>query len=122
MKRSTKAALISGLVFPGLGHFFLRRYLVGLVLLCLAVGATYTIVDTVVETALEVVEEIENGSMAIDSASISQLVEQRSQQAEQSTDMAVWVLMVSWLIGVIDSYRVGRAQERQQESSETKET
>lgn len=117
MKRSTKAVLVSGLVFPGLGHIFLRSYVVGLVLVCLAGGSVYMVVNTAIETALDVAREIETGSMSIDSASISQLVAQRSQQAEQSTNVAVWVFMASWVIGIIDSYRVGRAQERQDESS-----
>jgi hypothetical protein len=110
MKRSTKAVLISGLVFPGLGHIFLRRYVVGFVLLCLAGGSIYTVAKTVIDTALDVAEEIESGSVAVDSGSMSQLVAQRSREAEKSTNVAVWVLMASWVIGIIDSYRVGRAQ------------
>ena len=122
MKKSTKAVLISGLVFPGLGHIFLRRYVVGLVLLCLAGGAIYTVANTAIVTALDVAGEIESGSTALDSASISQLVTQRSQQAGQSTNVAAWVLMISWVIGIIDSYRVGRMQERREESSVERRT
>ena len=120
MKRSTKAALISGLVFPGLGHIYLRSFVIGLVLLCLAGGALYTVANTAIETAYEVAGEIENSGMAVDSASISRLVEQRSQQAGQSANMAEWLLMACWLVGIIDSYRIGRKQERQQEPSVTK--
>jgi hypothetical protein len=122
MKRSTKAVLISGLVFPGLGHVFLRRYLVGLVLLCLAGGSIYVVAKAAIDTALDVAGEIESGSIPIDSVSISQLVAQRSQQAEQSTNLAVWVLMASWVIGIVDSYRVGRAQERLEKSSAARNT
>ena len=53
---------------------------------------------------------------------ISQLVEQRTQQTEQSTNLAVWVLMASWVIGIVDSYRVGRALERPEQSSGAKKT
>jgi uncharacterized membrane protein len=122
MKRSTKAALISGLVFPGLGHLILRRYVVGLVLLCLAGGSIYVIAETVIDTAFDIVGEIEGGGTAMDSSSISQLVEQRTQQTEQSTNLAVWVLMASWVIGIVDSYRVGRALERPEQSSGAKKT
>jgi hypothetical protein len=122
MKRSTKAALIAGLVFPGLGHLFFRRYVVAVLLLCLAGGSIYTVTKTAIDAALNVAGEIESGSIAIDSVSISQLVAQRSQQAEQSTNLAVWVLIASWVIGILDSYRVGRAQERLEESSVAKKT
>jgi len=122
MKRSTKAALLSGLVFPGLGHIYLRRYVAGLVLLCLAGGSIYIVASTVIDTALDVAGEIESGGMAADSASISELVTQRSQQAGQSANVAAWVLMACWLIGIFDSYRVGRAQERREESSVARRT
>jgi hypothetical protein len=122
MKRSTKAVLISGLVFPGLGHILLRKYVVGLLLLSLAGGSIYTVANTAIETALNVTREIESGRTAIDSASISQLVAQRSQQAKRPINVAVWVLMASWVIGIVDSYRVGRAQDRQEKSSVAKRT
>jgi hypothetical protein len=122
MRRSTKAALISGLVLPGLGHVFLRKYLVGLVLLCLAGWSIYEVVITAVDTALDIASEIESGSVVLDSASLSQLVAQRSQYAEGSTNIPVWVLIASWVIGIADSYRVGRAQERQEGSPVVKKT
>ena len=117
MKRSTKAVLLSGLVFPGLGHIFLRKYVLGLALLSLAGGSIYTVARTVIDTALDVAGEIESGSLAINSGSISQLVAQRSREAGQSTTVAVWVLTASWVIGIIGSYRVGRSQERLEEPS-----
>jgi hypothetical protein len=122
MKKSAKAVLISGLVFPGLGHLYLRSYVAGLVLLCLAAGSIYVIAETIIDTAYDIAGEIEGGGMAMDSSSISQLVEQRSQQTEQSTNLAVWVLLACWVIGIIDSYRVGRAQERAQQSPGAKRT
>lgn len=112
MKRTTKAALISGLVFPGLGHVYLRRYIVGVALICLAAWSIYTVAQAAIGTALEIAGEIENGSLAMDAGSIGQLVAQRSQEAEQSTNFAAWVLMATWVFGIVDSYRAGRAQER----------
>ncbi|MCB1723727.1 MAG: hypothetical protein KDJ39_08535 [Gammaproteobacteria bacterium] len=117
MKKSTKAALVSGLVFPGLGHLFLRRYVGGLVLLCVAAWSIHAIATTTIGTALEIAKEIEQGSLSVDATSIGQLVAQRSQQAEQSTVVPMWVFFASWVIGVIDSYRLGRSQERQDEDA-----
>jgi hypothetical protein len=122
MRRSTKAVLISGLVLPGLGHVFLRSYVVGLVLLCVAGWSIYSIATTAIGAALDVAREIESGSMAIDSASISQLVTQRSKQAEDSTNVPVLALLLSWVVGIIDSYRVGRAQDRLEKTPVKKKT
>lgn len=112
MRRSTKAALISGLVLPGLGHIFLRKYVFGLVLLCLSFWSIYSVATSAIGTALDLAKEIEGGGIALDSETMRELVAQRSQQAEQSTRIPLWVFAVSWVIGIVDSYRVGRAQER----------
>jgi len=122
MRRSTKAALISGLVFPGLGHVFLRKYVVGVVLLCLAGWSIYSVATTAIETALDVATEIESRGVAVDSVSIGQLVAQRLEKTEQSTNASMWVLLVTWLIGIADSYRVGRGQEQLEESRAAKRT
>lgn len=115
MRKSTKAALISGLVFPGLGHVYLRKYLAGLVLLCLAGLPVYLITAATIDAALDVANEIQAGNVAPDSGAITKLVERRSQRAERSASIAEWVLLAVWLVGIVDSWRVGRAQERQEE-------
>ena len=122
MKKPTKAVLISGLVFPGLGHIYLRSYIVGVALVCLAAWSIYSVADTSIGIALDIAGEIENGGLALDSASIGQLAAQRSQEAEQSTNLAIWVFMASWVIGIVDSYRIGRRQERQEKMPVPKET
>lgn len=115
MRRSTKAALVSGLVFPGLGHILVRKYVFGLVLLCLAGWSVYAVAAGAIGTALDVAKEIESGSIVLDSETLSELVAQRSQRAEESTKVPLLVLLVTWVIGIVDSYRAGRAQERLEE-------
>ena len=104
MKRSTKAALLSGLIFPGIGHMYLKRY--------------------VVTTALEVAEKIqsESGGVALDMGAITDLVSQQSSGAEQPTNIAMIALVVCWVVGIADSYRQGRTQERVEKVACEKET
>jgi hypothetical protein len=47
MTRSTKAALLSGLVFPGVGHMVLKRFLRGSILMLSALTALLVIVTKV---------------------------------------------------------------------------
>ena len=122
MDKPTKAALISGLVFPGLGHIYLRKYIVGISLVCLAGWSIYTVAESVIGTAFDIAAEIENGGMVIDPGSIGRLLAQRTHEAGQSTNLAVWVLTASWLVGIVDSYRAGRALERLEKLSAPKET
>jgi TM2 domain-containing membrane protein YozV len=112
MKRSTKAALLSGLVFPGLGHIYLKQYVQGILLVFGAALAIYFVVSTVVHTALDVVEKIEGGGVPLDVKAITDLVSQQSRGTEQLTNIATIALLAFWAIGIADSYRVGRAQER----------
>ncbi|MEJ2574560.1 MAG: hypothetical protein P8164_13405 [Gammaproteobacteria bacterium] len=112
MKRSIKAALISGLAFPGLGHIFLKKYLVGAVLLFAAGASVYSVSVTAIDTALSVAREIEAGEVSINEDAIGRLIEQKSQGSAKATNLSLVVLMLSWGIGVVDSYRVGKAKER----------
>jgi len=117
MKKSSKAALWSALVFPGLGHFLVRRYATGLVLLCLSGWSLYSITTTVVDSAVALTGDIQGGSMAIETGAIGEVVLQRAQQAEQSAHIPMMVLTLCWVIGIADAYRVGRSQERAEEAS-----
>ncbi len=114
MKRSTKAALLSGLVFPGIGHLYLKRYIPGSILCVASASAIYFIVSVAMTTAFEVVEKIQSnsGTAALDIASITEMVSQQSSTTEQPVNIATLVLVVCWVIGIVDSYRQGRAQEK----------
>ena len=122
MKRSIKAALISGLVFPGLGHIYLKKYLVGVVLLFVAGVSVYSVSVTAIDTALSVANEIEAGGVAINEDAISRLIEQKPQGSAKITNLSLVALTLSWVIGIVDSYRVGRGKERTKGKASEKET
>lgn len=119
MKRSTKAALLSALVFPGLGHMYLKLYAHGIILSAGAASAIYYIVSDVVGTALAVTEKIQSGDVPLDMAAITDLVSQQSSSVEQQTNVAMIALLVCWVIGVADSYRKGRSYEKVAGKKET---
>jgi hypothetical protein len=86
MKKSSKAALLSGLIFPGIGHIFLKEYLRGSALVVLSLAALSVVVTIAYQHALLIVDRVENA--------------------------AVIVLVACWLAGIIDSYRLGAVQEK----------
>ncbi len=112
MRRSTKAALVSGLVFPGLGHIYLRRYWLGAILIIIAGAALYVIASSVLDTAHSIAREIELGTVPLDANAISQLLAQRSGATGSPANSAAIIFLATWLAGIIDSWRVGRGQER----------
>jgi predicted histidine transporter YuiF (NhaC family) len=112
VKRSTKAALLSALVFPGVGHLYLKRYVIGIFLSGGAASATYFIVSSVVSKAFVIAEKIQSESLSLDVNAIASLVSEQSHGAVGSSmSIATIALIVFWIIGIIDSYRQGRVDE-----------
>jgi len=112
MRRSTRAALISGLVFPGLGHLYLGKYLAGLALLVVAAASIYPVITATVDVALTLAQEIETGDVPLDAEAISTRVEQGSAAAEQAVRVPGVMFLLCWIIGIVYSARAGRRQEQ----------
>ncbi len=114
MKKTTKAVLLSAFVLPGLGHLFLKRYLAGAVLAIAALTALYVYVSGAVEHILQITEMIERGELQPDVEVITELVSRQPVGADARLINIAWaVLIIAWLIGIVDSYRVGRLQENE---------
>lgn len=113
MKKSTKAVLLSALVFPGAGHLLLKKYIHGAILAGTASYGLYFLISRMIEKALQIAEKIESGEVQPDLAVITELVSSQSTGAEaRSLNIATAALIISWLIGIVDSYRVGRAKDK----------
>jgi hypothetical protein len=112
MRRSLKAALLSGLVFPGLGHIVLKQYVRGSLLMISALVASSIIVVKVLQQAQTIVDRINSGDIPVDTEAIADLVSNSANSADGLLqNVAVIVLLSCWLLGIIDSYRLGLAQD-----------
>ncbi len=113
MTRSTKAALLSGLVFPGIGHMVLKQYLRGSALIISALIASSVIVTVVIQRALTIVDRINSGDIPVEAGAIAEIISNSTNGAGSLIEnISVIVLVACWLIGIIDSYRLGIAQEK----------
>jgi hypothetical protein len=113
MTRSTKAAFLSGLIFPGVGHMFLKQYLRGSILMLSALIASSVIVTNAIKQALTIVDRINNGEVPVEAGTIADLVSNSASGAEGTIlNIAALVVGACWLIGIIDSYRLGIIQEK----------
>jgi hypothetical protein len=115
MKKSTKAALLSCFVLPGVGHLYLKRFRFGLLLSVCAAAAVYFITSSAVHAAFEVADKIQGSGVPLDAEAIAELVSQQSSASEESTNTAMTALVVFWLIGIFDSFRVGRVLDKAEE-------
>ncbi len=113
MKKPLKAALLSAFVFPGIGHFLSKKYLAGTILAGTALAGLYVLIAQAVQSALQVIEKIESSAVPLDAAAITELVTKQTSSGEaRLANIATAVLIIAWLIGIVDSYRVARAKDR----------
>jgi TM2 domain-containing membrane protein YozV len=122
LKKSTKAVLLSGLVFPGLGHFYLKRWVTGVVLSGVAAFAVYYISSIAMTIALDVSRRIETGAIPADIATVTNVVSQQFSGIEQATNLASITLLVCWVTGVVGSYWQGQTQDKLDAAGEASTT
>lgn len=105
--------MLSALVFPGLGHLYLKKRLAGSVLIGASFAAIYYLISKAVANALQVVEKIQSGDVQLDVVAITELLSKQSTAAElQLENIATAVFIVCWIIGIVDSYRLGCARDK----------
>jgi len=114
MKKATKAALLSGLVFPGVGQLYLKRWAPGLVLAGVAGYAFYTIVSMVVRVTSDIVQKVESGAASADPQSISLMVQQQVSATLPATNTATLVLGACWVISIVAALWQGRAEDKRE--------
>ena len=113
LNKPMKAVLLSALVFPGAGHFALKKYIPGAVLAGAAFAGLYILVTRMLERALQIAQKLQSGEARLDTSTIVKLVSEQGPRSEaQLLNIATAVLLVVWLIGIVDSYRVGRLQDK----------
>ena len=109
MQKSIKAALYSALIFPGCGHFLLRCYRTGLALLAITLVALGVILNYAMTQAHIIADQILANELPLDPVLIAERVSAATHGGDSPANhLAMSVLIVCWIIGIIDSYRVGR--------------
>jgi len=109
-----KAALLSALVFPGVGHMILKQYRRGSILMLSAMAALSVIVTKAINQAFTIVDRINSGEIPVDAGAIMELAAIPNSGAEDSiVHIAAIVVGAVWIFGIIDSYRLGIIQEKQ---------
>ncbi len=109
MKPSSKAAILSAFVFPGVGHISLKHYISGGIIIAIAAVATIIILSNIMGLAWDIAHQIESGEMTFDLLAITEMVREASYNGSTTVSLATTALIGSWLVSVIDSYRIGRS-------------
>jgi hypothetical protein len=107
MNRAIAAALLSGLVFPGAGHLYLRRPRRACLFLVPTLLAAVVYVGDMAQRVSSTVDQVMSGAVAPTTAAIAAQLETQGPHSALVTASAV-VLVVCWLGSIADSFVVAR--------------
>jgi len=108
MRKSVKAALLSGLVFPGTGHFSLNRYPRGLIFFLPSFISLTVLIHYALSRAYAVADQIELGQIQLDTVAITNLISAPPTGIDfYKIHISTWILIICWIAGTIDSFILG---------------
>jgi hypothetical protein len=107
MKASTKAALISALIFPGLGHLALKRGQRGLLFILPSLAAVGYLVRSVLVLVATLADDVASGKLSPDPVAVLERVNAAGVD-NFATNLASLVCIVCWVGAIIDSLWLGR--------------
>ncbi|MES2318629.1 MAG: hypothetical protein V4631_14195 [Pseudomonadota bacterium] len=107
MDRSHKAALLSALVFPGAGQFFLQRRLVGWLFAVPTVAAALQLLTVVYARAQQIADDLVAGR--IDLFQVLGRVHEQGLIAGPAANIAAYVMVACWIGSIAHAWLAGRA-------------
>ena len=107
MNRAPAAALLSALVFPGVGHFYLRRPRRAWLFLVPALIAAVIWFGDVATQVSTILDQVTSGALAPDPVAIAAKLEQQG-GGSTLVPRAEIVFGVCWVGAIIDAFVIGR--------------
>ncbi|MBX2846879.1 MAG: hypothetical protein KTR16_01055 [Acidiferrobacterales bacterium] len=115
MKTPIKAVLLSAFVMPGAGHIYLKRHIVAAVLIVVSLAAFSMLMSIALDKARLIADQILLGDVPPNLNAIMQMVSQASSNDNSlSATIATSTLIIAWVIGIVDSYRIAQLLEKRQ--------
>ncbi len=112
MTKALKGALLSGVVFPGLGQIAFKRYRRGLILILTVLAGMAVFVVKAAKQAITILENIESGGGDIDAVAISRAAAQVTELSSGLIfNLPLLVIVISWIYATMDAYRIGKQED-----------
>jgi TM2 domain-containing membrane protein YozV len=111
MNLATRAALYNAFLFPGWGHFYLKQYKRGIMIILPFLAGIASLCWTVVQVAVNISKAHPLRKGTVDITAIISL----SMDATKAIDINNISLILSfiillWIISIIDAYQLGKKQ------------
>jgi hypothetical protein len=113
MKLAHKALLYSALIYPGGGHFLLKRYAMGAFYATIATACLWALLARAMEIAQGISERILSGEIPLDIVQIrSEISLGALADGSPMVSVATWLLVGCWIVAGVDAFRLGRQRDR----------
>ena len=106
--KRTQALLLSGLVFPGSGHFLLKRPLRACLYILPTLAALLYVLRDIMARTDQLMDQINSGALPLDPQLILEKVQALSASDGSAMGIAVWVLVACWIASLIDTMLLTR--------------
>jgi hypothetical protein len=120
MKKSIKAALLSALVFPGLGQMYLKRYVRGLIPMVLVLTGLGVLIAQATASALQILDKIQLQGGTVDMNAVTNLATASSSHGDGYSSLISLGIAGCWIFSVIDAYRLGKEKDRRNVQDQVK--
>jgi TM2 domain-containing membrane protein YozV len=118
MNNALRGALLSGLVFPGLGQIKLKHLRRGIVLMLMVLVGFAVIVAKAVQQALTLLRSIDLSGGSVDIEAIVNATTLASTHFDSTISTIAWLWVGAfWIIGTLDAYRIGKGRDKNGESA-----
>ena len=108
MKTSTKAALLSALVYPGIGQLSYHAYRRAILLILIFSIAAYFYIEEVVSKYQPLIDKIKLGELALNAQALTYEISKNPIILDPKTvSTLTYILIISWLLGIVDAYCIG---------------
>ncbi|MDP2562050.1 hypothetical protein [Psychrobium sp. 1_MG-2023] len=109
MKKTTKAVVLSIVVFPGAGHIFLKRYKTAALFLGIFGAAAVMIISNILSRAQLIADRIIAGEIPPDFTTILQEVAKQSEvYSSHHQTIISFSLLILWQLCTFDAYRCAK--------------
>lgn len=109
MNSSVKAALLSALIFPGLGQIVVGYKKRGWLIVAFVAVLLYLMISEVMKIAYTIIEEMQKNGTPVNAEEISKITsEMVSFSDNMFLNISLIILIVTWFASIIDAYWAGK--------------
>jgi hypothetical protein len=111
MTNAIKAALLSGLILPGLGQIALKHHIRGIVILFAVLVSMTVFVAKASERALAILEKIALEGVITMDAILDATKQATATSGNTTLNLLLILIGVCWIAGTVDAYIIGRKKD-----------